>query len=95
MIVIPFIVVLELIFLFKLGRKSYLRRLLNILIAIDQTGNAYLAGDPDETISSRAGKYKHERWYWMWLSKVLDFIDPGHTKKAIEHDEGKDQVGGK
>lgn len=31
-------------------------RLLNILIGIDQTGNAAFGGNPDETISSRVGK---------------------------------------
>jgi len=30
--------------------------LLNILISIDQLGNTFAGGDPDETISSRLGK---------------------------------------
>ena len=33
----------------------------NILIAIDQFFNALFGGDPDETISSRAGKYHLKR----------------------------------
>lgn len=32
------------------------RLLLNILIGFDQTANAALSGNPDETISSRVGK---------------------------------------
>lgn len=31
------------------------RYMVNLLIALDQFGNALFAGDPDETISSRAG----------------------------------------
>lgn len=30
--------------------------LMNVLIGLDQTGNAALGGNPDETISSRVGK---------------------------------------
>lgn len=32
------------------------RTIWNVLIGIDQTGNAALGGNPDETISSRVGK---------------------------------------
>lgn len=31
-------------------------RALNILIGLDQTGNAAFGGNPDETLSSRVGK---------------------------------------
>jgi hypothetical protein len=62
----------------------------NILIAVDQTFNAILFGDPDETISSRAAKHLGHRDGWHWLATFLDTIDPGHSKDAIEHDEGKD-----
>ena len=33
------------------------RYFFNLLIAIDQLLNALMGGDPDETISSRMGKY--------------------------------------
>ncbi|WP_302621011.1 hypothetical protein [Cupriavidus taiwanensis] len=36
----------------------------NVLIAIDQFGNALGAGDPDETISSRAGNAKRAGRRW-------------------------------
>ena len=36
--------------------KAYI---LNVLIAIDQLANSLLAGDPDETLSSRVGKMVH------------------------------------
>jgi hypothetical protein len=62
----------------------------NILIAIDQFFNAVLGGDPDETISSRMG-----RWRSMggWRAKiatsiclVLHVFDRGHCYDAIEED---------
>jgi hypothetical protein len=54
----------------------------NVLIAIDQFFNTILAGNPDETISGRMG-----RWHSMggWRAKVakpmcwlLDLLDPDH-----------------
>lgn len=63
----------------------------NLLIALDQLGNALLGGDPDETISSRAGKNRH-RWHWNALSVALDWIDPGHTTRARENDEGSNSA---
>lgn len=63
----------------------------NLLIAIDQLGNALLAGDPDETISSRAAKRSHI-WGWYQLGRFLEWIDPGHLRRAREDDEGKNAV---
>lgn len=75
----------------------------NVLLAVDQLGNALLAGDPDETISSRMGKWKLRRlkagdWppnplhpVW-WLERVLDWIDPNHVLDSIEADEGEDVI---
>lgn len=69
----------------------------NVLIAIDQLGNALTGGDPDETISSRIGKIanKHRtdvcilcRWIAVSLCWVLDRIDENHCADAIEKDEG-------
>lgn len=67
------------------------RYVLNILIAIDQLGNAILGGDPDETISSRAAK-NADRAGWKQLGHILEWIDPGHLKRALEPDEGKHEV---
>lgn len=64
--------------------RIYLR---NLGIALSQFGNAILAGDPDETISSRAGKYADDL-EWSWLVWILNKIDPGHTDRAREDDEG-------
>lgn len=71
------------------GLGAYRQRLWNVLIALDQLGNAYLGGDPDETISSRAAKQLHKRG-WHLLGRILDAIDPGHMRRAVEADEGKD-----
>ncbi len=67
--------------------KRYIR---NVLIALDQLANAVLRGDPDETLSSAAGKARNagRRWGCV-LCRVLDWIDSDHCNKAIEHDEGR------
>ena len=78
--------------------KLLKRYLLNLLLALDQFGNALGAGDADETISSRLGRIKRKhggRIPWRRpLSKLIDWclekIDPGHRIDAIEHDEGDD-----
>lgn len=65
----------------------------NVLIAVDQLGNALLAGDPDETISSRAAKAAAagRRWGCV-LCRLLDTLDRGHCARSVESDEGKDSV---
>jgi len=73
---------------------------INVLIGIDQFGNALFGGDPDETISSRLGKKKKKNGGAIpWTSpimKIIDWglekIDPNHSIDAIEEDEGKDQI---
>ena len=72
------------------------RYVINLLLALDQLGNALGAGDVDETISSRLGRIKRRRGGRIpWsrpVSKIVDacleWIDPGHTIDAIEEDEG-------
>lgn len=65
---------------------------LNVLIAIDQLLNALLAGDPDETISSRMGKYvvRGRGFIPCVLCKLLDIVfrEKDHCKNSIETDEG-------
>lgn len=70
----------------------------NVLVSIDQMINALLGGDPDETISSRAGKAiatrsMQQAGIWHVLCRMLHWIDPNHCPDSIEHDEGKDQIG--
>jgi len=82
------------------GMNLFGRYLLNVLIGIDQLGNAMLFGDPDETISSRLGKIAHRNGgEILWtrpMCKIiawgLDRIDKDHCTDAIENDEGKDAL---
>ena len=76
-----------------IGRYIY-----NVVLSVDQLGNSLLLGDPDETISSRIGRIKR-KWGGTipWTRPVakitdwlLEIIDPGHSERAIEDDEGKD-----
>lgn len=64
----------------------------NVLIAIDQLANTILGGDPDETISSRAGKRQEEQTWAKCLCWLLDKIDKKHCQKSIEIDEGENST---
>jgi len=70
------------------GPRTYMRRWLMVLVSIDQLANAYRGGDPDETLSSVAAK-NARHWGWHKVGLFLEWIDPGHLKRYIEHDEGK------
>lgn len=63
----------------------------NLLIALDQIFNSLLAGDPDETLSSRMGKYakRGRGWIPCQLCKMLSLFDENHCEKNIELDEGE------
>lgn len=70
----------------------------NILLAIDQYGNAVLGGDPDETISSRLGKWLTAGRVGVWddirygvasvLCALLDLFDPDHCINSIDPNVG-------
>jgi len=65
----------------------------NVLIAIDQLANTiFLRGDPDETISSNAGKKQHKARWAKTLCWLLNKLDTNHCKKSIELDEGDDGI---
>ncbi len=68
--------------------KRYIK---NIFVSIDQFFNTLLGGDPDETISSRCGKYKHRKICKL-ICKLLDKIEYQHCEKSIEEDEGNHEV---
>lgn len=64
----------------------------NVLIGIDQLANALLAGDADETLSSRAWRMKLKgQRFWGWTASAINllFFDPGHCKGAYESDRAK------
>lgn len=70
----------------------------NVAIAVDQLFNAFLGGDPDETISGRSGKFlslPHSTLRWKLsyaLCRVLHIFDKNHCIESIELDEGKDDL---
>lgn len=62
----------------------------NLLVAIDQLGNALLGGYPDETISSRAGKRALlGKPFPAVFINALFFWQADHCHIAIEWDEGR------
>lgn len=63
----------------------------NLLIALDQLGNTICGGDPDETISSRTGKYarKGRGWFPCHLCKILNLFQKDHCIQSIEIDRGE------
>jgi len=66
---------------------SFIKR---ILISIDQLGNTLTGGDPDETISSRAGKARREgKWWGCQLCRFLDLFQKDHCEKSLEGDRGE------
>jgi len=70
----------------------------NILISLDQLFNTVLFGDPDETISSRLGKWLEypttsTRYKFAeFTCKFLHMIDKNHCRKSVEPDEGKNGI---
>lgn len=72
----------------------------NLFIAVDQFINTILGGDPDETLSSRMGKWSrdHDNDYgWRKpVFKVANFVvelfEKDHFAKSIEEDQGNDKI---
>ena len=73
-----------------------MRYLLNLAIAADQALNALLAGNPDETLSSRAYRAKRAgHKYWGWTAKAIDalfFWQPGHCRLAYEFEVARGRL---
>jgi len=61
------------------------------LVSVDQSINAIMAGDIDETISSRAGRAYPNTW-WSNLIDWLFFWQTNHCHKSIEPWEGKNDL---
>lgn len=70
----------------------------NILITIDQFCNTLLGGDPDETMSSRFGKWlslPHNtiRWRIAYpICVLLHLFQSHHCIRSIEEDEGANDI---
>lgn len=71
--------------------SKFKRYCLNLLIAFDQLTNALAGGDPDETISSRLGKY-HSNSVLGKTVNALFFWQKNHIQESIEEDEGSNAI---
>lgn len=77
--------------------KTYI---FNILISIDQFVNTVFGGDPDETISSRMGKWAVEgknntgikKFLYKVINPIVELFEKDHFKKSIESDEGRNET---
>lgn len=82
------------------GTNKFSRYCWNLLIALDQCINTIFGGDPDETISSRMGKWsrdgKNDRGLKKPLYKlahlIVELFEKDHFAKSIEEDEGKNET---
>lgn len=66
----------------------------NLLLWVDQGGNVFLLGSPDETISARSyreGVLNGKRhWAAMnWFVNKLFWFEPEHTKAAYEAEQAR------
>ena len=64
------------------------RYALNVLIGLDQWANAILGGDPQETISSRAGRQENTRFWARSLCRFLNWLEPNHCGNAAKNYPG-------
>lgn len=80
---------------------SYAR---NVLVGLDQLGNALLGGDPDETLSSRLHRARlgefgprvrvlsaPVRWLVDATARIV-FRQTRHCEASFEPDEGRDDL---
>jgi hypothetical protein len=81
-----------------------MKYVLNVLVAIDQLGNALGGGNPDNTVSARVGFFAKRaqlgRFCWQCLEKIIDFAfypldGPKHCQKAVLKDPDEDYLAGK
>lgn len=76
----------------KYALKLIGQYLFNQLYGLDQWVNTVLAGDPDETLSGRMGRYlvanPNTRGFAYKLCKLLHKLDPDHCIKSIEEGQG-------
>lgn len=88
-------IIKALLIVVKLGAPAiiwFLKRYLhNIFVGLDQFINAVMFGDPDETISSRAGRV-FPRTKWTKFIDWLMFYQSNHCYRSIEESEGKNDL---
>jgi len=52
----------------------------------DVAASEFLGGAPGETLSATAGRA--ESGPWAWFGGALDYVDPGHTERAVSNVQG-------
>ena len=68
------------------------RYIFNLLVSLDQLGNAITGGEPDSTISARIGFFSLTKSkYWGFMRSIVDFtfdpVDgPDHCLDAYKKD---------
>lgn len=65
-----------------------------VLIAVDQLGNALLGGWADETLSSRTYRQNSKK-RWKIMEKIINFLfffQPDHCRKAYEAEINRKQT---
>ena len=81
-------------------KRKLVKYFWNLLIALDQFVNTIFGGDPDETISSRMGKWARngennrgikKPLYWI-ANLVVERFEKNHFVQSIEEDEGKNEI---
>lgn len=75
----------------KMVKEFILHLLKNIFVAVDQLINTFMLGDPDETISSRAGRVWPNSHWRMFIDYIM-FWQTDHCHKVIEPSEGKNDL---
>jgi hypothetical protein len=64
---------------------------LNVLIGLDQLVNTVLAGEPDETLSSRAHRMREKgQPVWGWTARAINtlfFWQADHCREAFESEQ--------
>ena len=68
--------------------------ILNLIHLLDQAVNTILGGDPQETLSSRMGKYVYLNRGSIpcYVCKFLDLFEKDHCLKSVNKYEGSKAV---
>lgn len=70
-------------------------RLMQLLIALDQVGNALLGGWADETLSARAYRCQHLSLAWRWAHAGIDaafFWQDQHCRASYFAESARQQL---
>lgn len=79
--------------LWDLLRHGHTVRAWNVAIAIDQAVNALMHGWPDETLSARAWRLRHEPRWARWVERINRvFGDPWHCGGSYQAETERRQT---